>query len=82
MSAASPKRQLSALRPMSAFNRPGHDTRPQLTTKKAIMPAGMAGLYQDWKLAPCSEIDGFIFLTGFFGTDLDGTTSPDAEVRV
>lgn len=42
----------------------------------------MDGLYQSWKMAPGSEIDGFIFLTGFNGTGLDGTTSPDAETQI
>lgn len=50
--------------------------------KKAVIPASMADLYQGWKMAPGSEVDGFVFLTGFNGTGLDGETSPDAETQI
>ncbi|OJJ11507.1 hypothetical protein BKI51_07125 [Alphaproteobacteria bacterium AO1-B] len=42
----------------------------------------MTGLYQSWKMAPGSEVDGFVFLTGFNGAGLDGTTSPDAATQI
>lgn len=42
----------------------------------------MTGLYHSWKMAPGSEADGFVFLTGFNGAGLDGTTSPDAATQI
>ncbi|WP_205589681.1 Rid family hydrolase [Chachezhania antarctica] len=42
----------------------------------------MTGLYQSWKMAPGSEADGFVFLTGFNGAGLDGVTSPDAATQI
>ena len=50
--------------------------------KRIIVPANMADLYRDWKMAPGSEAGGFVFLTGFNGTDLDGATSPDAATQI
>lgn len=50
--------------------------------KRAVIPGSMANLYQSWKMAPGSEVDGFVFLTGFNGTGLDGETSPDAETQI
>lgn len=51
-------------------------------TKKVIIPKAMTGLYHDWKMAPGSESHGFVFLTGFNGTSLDGITSPDATTQI
>jgi len=50
--------------------------------KKAIVPANMANLYRDWKMAPGSEAGGFIYLTGFNGANLDGETSSDAATQI
>lgn len=50
--------------------------------KKAIVPKSMAGLYRDWKMAPGSEIDGFLFLTGFNGVGLDGVISTDPATQI
>jgi enamine deaminase RidA (YjgF/YER057c/UK114 family) len=50
--------------------------------KQAIIPKDMTNLYQDWKMAPGSEVDGFVFLTGFNGSGLDGEVSPDAATQI
>ncbi|MFA3918305.1 Rid family hydrolase [Ruegeria hyattellae] len=50
--------------------------------KQAIIPKNMTSLYQDWKMAPGSEVDGFVFLTGFNGTGLDGVTSSEAATQI
>ena len=42
----------------------------------------MAALYNSWKMAPGSEVDGFVFLTGFNGMGLDGTLSPDPGAQI
>lgn len=42
----------------------------------------MKSLYNDWKMAPGSEVEGFVFLTGFNGTGLDGVTSTDAATQI
>ncbi|WP_252943668.1 Rid family hydrolase [Oceanicola sp. 502str15] len=42
----------------------------------------MTTLYRDWKMAPGSEVDGFLFLTGFNGMGLDGTVSKDAATQI
>ncbi len=51
-------------------------------TKRPVIPDSMANMYRDWKMAPGSEIDGFVFLTGFNGTGLDGHTSPDPVTQI
>lgn len=50
--------------------------------KQAIIPTDMTGLYESWKMAPGSEVDGFVFLTGFNGAGLDGVTSPEAATQI
>ena len=50
--------------------------------KQAVIPGNMVSLYQDWKMAPGSEIAGFVFVTGFNGTDLDGETSTDPATQI
>lgn len=42
----------------------------------------MTSLYQDWKMAPGSQIDGFLFLTGFNGSGLDGVISTNATKQI
>ncbi|MBM7067607.1 Rid family hydrolase [Actibacterium sp. 188UL27-1] len=51
-------------------------------TKKAIIPTTMIGLYRDWKMAPASEMDGFLFLTGFSGMGPDGVASTSAAIQI
>ncbi len=51
-------------------------------TKQAIIPKAMAGIYSDWKMAPGSEVDGFLFLTGFNGMGLNGIVSTDAAEQI
>lgn len=58
------------------------NTRFGLLAKQAIIPKTMTNLYRDWKMAPGSEIEGFVFLTGFNGTGLDGATSTDAATQI
>ncbi len=50
--------------------------------KRAIIPKSMIGLYRDWKMAPASEIDGLLFLTGFNGMGSDGVVSDDAASQI
>ncbi|MEM7479372.1 MAG: hypothetical protein AAF483_30685, partial [Planctomycetota bacterium] len=50
--------------------------------KKAIIPKAMTGIYKDWRMAPGSEVDGFLFLTGFNGMGLDGIVSADAAKQI
>lgn len=50
--------------------------------KRAIVPENMTSLYREWKMAPGSEVGGFVFLTGFNGTGLDGETSPDPATQI
>ena len=50
--------------------------------KKTIIPKVMTGLYDDWKMSPGCEIDGFVFLTGFNGMGLNGEVSSDAETQI
>lgn len=50
--------------------------------KQAIIPKAMSGIYRDWKMAPGSEVDGFVFLTGFNGAGLDGVTSENAATQI
>ena len=51
-------------------------------SKQVIIPKSMTSLYRDWKMAPGSEAGGFVFLSGFNGTGLDGVTSPQAATQI
>ncbi|CCV15623.1 Rid family hydrolase [Mesorhizobium sp. STM 4661] len=43
--------------------------------KRAIIPARMKSLYENWRMSPGLECDGFVFLTGINGMSLDGELS-------
>lgn len=44
---------------------------------QSIIPEGLEGYIQDWKMSPGLEHDGIIFMTGFTGAKADGSLSPD-----
>ncbi len=50
---------------------------------KAIVPSKLQEYYDDWRMSPGLEVDGFIFLTGFTGADPDGRMSqvPEEQMR-
>ena len=50
--------------------------------RQAIIPSGMQGIYQDWKMAPGHLSGGHIFLTGFTGVNPDGSISDDPEAQM
>tara|TARA_R110000868_G_scaffold94957_2_gene261450 strand:- start:452 stop:838 length:387 start_codon:yes stop_codon:yes gene_type:complete len=41
----------------------------------SIVPEGLEGYIQDWKMSPGIEHDGIIFMTGFTGAAPDGSLS-------
>ena len=42
---------------------------------KSIVPEGLEGYIEDWKMSPGLEHNGMIFMTGFTGTAADGSLS-------
>lgn len=49
---------------------------------KAIIPEGLEGFVQEWKMSPGLEHNGFVFLTGVTGADADGNLSSDTIVQI
>lgn len=50
--------------------------------KQAIIPPGMKSLYEDWRMSPGLECDGFVFLSGFNGMSLAGKLSAVPSVQI
>jgi enamine deaminase RidA (YjgF/YER057c/UK114 family) len=50
--------------------------------KKAIIPPEMPSLFDDWRMSPAVEVDGFAFLTGFNGMPLTGNLSDDPYEQI
>lgn len=48
----------------------------------AIIPEGLEGYVQDWKMSPGLEHQGFIFMTGFTGAATDGSLSSSAADQI
>jgi len=51
-------------------------------SKRAIIPAAMVSINDEWHMSPGLECDGFVFLTGFNGASLDGHVSSDAREQI
>lgn len=51
-------------------------------TAKTIIPPSLRGLYDDWRMSPGIECNGFVFLTGVTGANSDGSLSSDPEVQI
>ncbi len=49
---------------------------------KPIIPAEMQSYYDDWRMSPGLECDGFVFMTGFTGSAPDGSLSADPEEQI
>ena len=49
---------------------------------KSIVPKGLEGYIDDWKMSPGLEHDGFIFMTGFTGTAADGSLSSNPADQI
>ncbi|MEL6964662.1 MAG: Rid family hydrolase [Pseudomonadota bacterium] len=48
----------------------------------SIIPDGLEGYVEDWKMSPGLEHDGFIFMTGFTGTAADGSLSSNPTDQI
>ncbi|WP_208999946.1 RidA family protein [Stappia sediminis] len=51
-------------------------------TKRAHVPKDLQSYYDDWRMSPGLEADGFLFLTGFTGAGTDGTMPEDTEMQI
>ncbi len=49
---------------------------------KPIVPSELRTYYEDWRMSPGLQADGFLFLTGFTGTGVDGTLSADPGTQI
>ncbi len=49
---------------------------------KPIVPRELRAYYDDWRMSPGLEADGFLFLTGFTGSGADGTLSADPGMQI
>ena len=49
---------------------------------KPIVPSELRPYYDEWRMSPGLETDGFLFLTGFTGSGADGTLSDDPETQI
>ena len=49
---------------------------------EAIVPEGLEGYVQDWKMSPGLEHDGIIFMTGFTGASEDGSLSENPVEQI
>ena len=48
----------------------------------SIVPEGLEGYIEDWKMSPGLEHNGIIFMTGFTGTTADGSLSPNPTDQI
>ena len=48
----------------------------------SIVPSALQDYYDDWRMSPGLECNGFLFLTGFTGSRLDGSLSSDPETQM
>ncbi|MGH1483714.1 MAG: Rid family hydrolase [Geminicoccales bacterium] len=48
----------------------------------SIVPEGLEGYVEDWKMSPGLEHNGIIFMTGFTGTAADGSLSPNPTDQI
>lgn len=51
-------------------------------TCKSIVPPGMDGYVNDWKMSPGLLSGDFLFLTGMTGAGPDGTVDPDPAKQI
>lgn len=51
-------------------------------TMTPIVPPEMRSIYDDWRMSPGLECNGFVFLTGFNGAPLAGDPSPEPRVQI
>ncbi len=49
---------------------------------ESIVPDGLEGYVEDWRMSPGLEHDGFIFMTGFTGTTADGSLSSNPADQI
>lgn len=52
-------------------------------TATPIIPPALQSYYDDWHMSPGLICNGFVFFTGFTGTESDGTLSsaPETQIR-
>lgn len=50
--------------------------------RQAIIPKELQSYYSDWKMAPGLISGQHVFLTGFTGTDPEGTQPEDPEAQI
>ncbi len=51
-------------------------------TDHSIIPPGMEGYVDDWKMSPGLFSGDFLFLTGMTGAGPDGTVDPDPATQI
>jgi enamine deaminase RidA (YjgF/YER057c/UK114 family) len=51
-------------------------------TKRAIVPPKMRSIYEDWRMSPAVDCNGFVFFTGFNGMPLEGELSTDPATQI